>query len=1407
MKVCDLIRFSDESYFNGAVQTEWFYDDERVEQIANSYVFHGPKYFGVTSNDISQTKHRLIDTASFTKRLADKIYSDSDSSSSNNFIMTIAGYGTGKSHLAVCLGALFSGNSKLSKAVEYNIALADEEIGTYIKKKNTKRNLIIVLNGMNNFNLDTELLKCARLSLKSNGINDDVLHTITKSYDIAKHFVEKNYSVHSKAFENSAKSNGISLTGERLKSYLIQHVEADNSVIATINEVYIEVNGDAIHWDRGISAGDVLSLLQKELCGDEMPFNKILVLFDEFGRYIEYAAANPTIAGEPSLQQIFESVQDANGRIVFVGFIQSDLSAYLSRIEKTANIVRYVGRYENSEKLYLSSNFETILANLLKKDEDSGFSRIIENAINRYERFHIKIYDSLSRWDKSAQKKSLWTSFALYNSVILKGCYPLHPITTWLLSNTSSWMQQRSTITFAAEMYENIKLSDIDGTWLPYIYPIDIVDSSIYNEMLNSEEKGLVQSQFCMLYWDIFLKVGNKLSENELKVLKAILILNLGKFLLRDKDDAIHAIRYCSNLKEEEITPAIKSLEYMHGVIAFDENAKTYDLIAEASGFNEFKRVYAKYRIGTVATIDDIDSDLMKEAQLTGIIETSFAQEHNISSTEWVFEKRLQVSSSIDSSYFNMLKKAIDDSYTGENPRGYLVYAYCNNGRDTEIRRLSEIISEAELEQYPIIVLFLDDTEQEITDALSVKKAIAKFSKVDQERFQKHIVGQIQSQNKKIIHTFIKLISQCVMINAHGLATYDCRINALCSARFNELFTETPPFAFDGFQNKTTVQAKKYLSNICIKLFDKTLMNIQSYQALTQDEKNRVKSCLSVGVSTSWQVFDSNCNLTTPQNPLIQKIYDEVDASLCENEPKSILTLMDRYIKPPFGMNINAVTLFIFYFIAKHGNKLFCYYGQEKLIASHLSDKIFNSRKPQLSEIKKIRLQINDNAEVDQVAEMCRAALACKNIEECAAIRKKLDDLIMQEGIIAENQSLIAQANMRLDEGVKLLKVINERNTKAEKLILEAKQSFIIHRFIKVFDYITDFTKPLSDEYEFVCGEYIKKQMESIKVEVEQILRQKYLSALSKLKCDITQLSQVKSLYKKIVEVLKKNGYDNFAQGTVERINTLENELKAKQKFEAMLAELDREIAMCSDFSGFSFRELTETETKMRNWNSYIKGVSDLPTSIATPLVQKTEQLITELDSKKNELLSNVATIIGQVRNATLLEHLVEVERNLLKIKALEFDTPTEKEIESALASLRSRIQYVQAFPDGLDDLISIESNPIVVDDIVIRSELQRKIKSLKQKQNEWVMNNISLIKNAVEGLTASECVSWLEKTATLPYYLSADTKAEYAKARVLVEHRLHTCRIEGVVSMFNSLSESEKKQCLEILLKEINIS
>ena len=361
--------------------------------------------------------------------------------------------------------------------------------------------------------------------------------------------------------------------------YLVSRVENDSRALTAINDVYREVNGDNITWDRGLSAGDILLTLQEELCGNGKPFNKVLLLFDEFGRYIEYTAANPAIAGEASLQQIFEAAQLANGNIIFVGFIQSELEAYLARIEKTSNITRYIARYQTASKnLFLSSNFETILANILKKS-NPAFNRVVGESIVRYENYHLKSKNALSRWDRTSTKKSVWITDELYKNVILNGCYPLHPITVWLLSSSHQWMQQRSTLAYVSEMFDTVSEAEIDGTFLPYVYPYQIVDSGIFGEMLNSEEKGLVSSQYCMLYRDILVKVGDKLSELEKIVLKSVLVVNIGRMAFHDKTDALKAIQLCSNCKEDEVQSALKSLEEMHGVVAFDDHAKTYNII------------------------------------------------------------------------------------------------------------------------------------------------------------------------------------------------------------------------------------------------------------------------------------------------------------------------------------------------------------------------------------------------------------------------------------------------------------------------------------------------------------------------------------------------------------------------------------------------------------------------------------------------------------------------------------------------------------------------------------------------------------------------------------------------------------------------------------------------------------
>lgn len=102
---------------------------------------------------------------------------------------------------------------------------------------------------------------------------------------------------------------------------------------------------------------------------------------------------------------------------------------------------------------------------------------------------------------------------------------------------------------------------------------------------------------------------------------------------------------------------------------------------------------------------------------------------------------------------------------------------------------------------------------------------------------------------------------------------------------------------------------------------------------------------------------------------------------------------------------------------------------------------------------------------------------------------------------------------------------------------------------------------------------------------------------------------------------------------------------------------------------------------------------------------------------------------------------------------------------------------------------------------IVSSDAFQREIDSIPNS----VVTTPGLVDRLCSGnaiMNASRCSGWLSQTQTLPNYLDQQTVKRYHDVRRMVEQRLHNCRVQGVVSMFNELSSEEKEECLKILQK-----
>lgn len=636
MELGNILEFRKDLYFEGAVQADWFYTPEKAAKVAENFVFHGKKYFGVEDQGIGNRKR--IDTISLVEELAEKMTGDH----TNALTLAIADYGTGKSHLAVTLGHILSGKDYMPETynkIITNIANIDNDAAKHIQSLTDERNFVMVINGMRDFNLHSEILKAAQKSLKLYGLPDDGLKKLNRALETAEIFFDRNAKKSLSLFEEKAKCFGWIESGEQLIDKIYNNLMTDETAFDIVNAVYKEINGQEIRWDEGLSASNILEMIISEYCGMNGQFEHVVLMFDEFGRYLEYASGVAAAkSGDSALQQIFEVAQNMNGVLQVINFIQSDIKVYLQRVDQTKNISRYIGRYDASDKYYISSNLETVFANLIYRKDKIAFEKNIVTWQKDNEIQWQNIFKKLNEW---VITKGMWKDYTLFRKVIVEGIYPMHPLSTFMLTQLSDYLQNRSSLTLISQYIENYKFVDVSNRKF-LIMPETLMKGDLYTEMLAAEQEGKQPSQQCIRYDNILRKYGDKLSEKSLAVLRSNLILRILRFRTKDYMDAKNALAFCCGFSIEEIEEELKWLENEYAVLGFDDHAGCFDFMEESNGAHDFKVL--KKRLMSAATIDKSLLQRGKIQEIAGILEkqtTNFALQHKITTTEWLFDQEM----------------------------------------------------------------------------------------------------------------------------------------------------------------------------------------------------------------------------------------------------------------------------------------------------------------------------------------------------------------------------------------------------------------------------------------------------------------------------------------------------------------------------------------------------------------------------------------------------------------------------------------------------------------------------------------------------------------------------------------------------------------------------------------------
>ncbi|MDA3902096.1 MAG: hypothetical protein PF441_01460 [Desulfuromusa sp.] len=915
MVIGDLVGFKKELFFEGAVQLRWAQENpERAKVASENFVFHGPRYHGVSENDdkgVSRS-YKLTDTATFIHDLINSLCLSPDTLNINPLLLAVAGYGSGKSHFALTASQLLSQpNSPEALCILKNIYAADAEIGNNVAElleKLKKPALVVTLDGMSNFHLGSELSRGIIRQLKNANVDLDPITELSPRFQYAEDFVIRNYEFRKNEFDKAGINEALITIIDKLQ-------EQDEDLYSIVDDVFFKANGTRIPVDGHESAQDLIKTVCEVYCGPAGHFSGLVILFDEFGRYLEYAAEKPNLAGDSALQQIFQGIQDCSDKARFVGFIQYELKAYLNRFNQRdlLQLQRYITRFDSSEKLYLSTNLETLFAHLIEKHDEEKLSHALETYQPKggWAEIHSLFCSSLPGF----KRIPVWSDFEKFKQVVVNGCWPLHPLTTWFLTRQQDIVQSRSALTFIKDAVENVAFNphQIDGD-LYYISPAELVLQSMLPEIIAAERTQ--GGSIAETLQAVLEKYKSKLTPEQKLLLAGVMILDKLRIETREKLFVDKLLGFVSGLSDEILNTTLSSLSNEVGVVEWNADLGQYELIADAATRGQFQVLLNK-------KLREIDRKKISEifihrgsnyAELTDI-NPDFSNKKNISTSDWFYESSLADAANIS----GVLKGAIENWKTAsshDDPKGHVVYVLVQEDEDYDA--VACAISAAykrnlDEQKAPIWSIVLHDRDGKICESLARAYVVdEEFGADEQDKFRRFI----PEEQKRALRALKDGVQKSQLERNYYVAGIEDvpekRLNAVASWLFEQVYPKVISFPFDGFGSKSGAGPRD-----CMSLM-RALVGRQvngDWVALQQKAmQNRVRRLLV----QDWKVLGTDGKLRQkPEEEPLAEVLQVVENAHLEDSGRTLGETFKMLLSPPYGFNASSAGVILGLMLAK----------------------------------------------------------------------------------------------------------------------------------------------------------------------------------------------------------------------------------------------------------------------------------------------------------------------------------------------------------------------------------------------------------------------------------------------------------------------------------------------------------
>jgi len=377
--------------------------------------------------------------------------------------LLVGAYGRGKSHIIlVLMSLLFKKDEVIFAALLDKMGELNPKLREFtLEYLNSDRKLLPVIVSGNSANLTQSFLNALQLTLKNENLSDIMPDT---NFVAAVNAIERWRKEYPETYKKFTKS-----LDEPISTFSTALKEFDVSAYDKFIKLYPTLTSGSEF--NPFVADDVVDLYEKVVGKlKDRGYDGIYIIYDEFSKYLESSIAHATVSDTKLLQDFAEKCDRSGDKQIHLMLIShKDISNYIDNNLPKEKVDGWRGVSGRFKHMSLRNNF-------------SQMYEIISAVIKKDERFWNKFCKDNAKRFTDIEKR--FTANGILEediaNVAIEGCYPLHPVSTFVLPRLSEKVAQneRTLFTFLSAEHKHTLasfLESVEGDF-PMLTPDYIYD-------------------------------------------------------------------------------------------------------------------------------------------------------------------------------------------------------------------------------------------------------------------------------------------------------------------------------------------------------------------------------------------------------------------------------------------------------------------------------------------------------------------------------------------------------------------------------------------------------------------------------------------------------------------------------------------------------------------------------------------------------------------------------------------------------------------------------------------------------------------------------------------------------------------------------------------------------------------